>query len=934
MDERVVPEPTSAVSTEFPGSGARTGLFSVLRVRNFRLLWIGEAISVLGDQVHFVALPWLVLQLTGDPLAMGSVLALAGIPRAVFMLVGGAFTDRFSPRTIMLLSNVARMILVGAMAALVLMGRIDLWMLYGFALVFGLIDAFFYPASIAIVPALLPQHQLQSGNALVQGTAQISVLLGPLLGGALIASFGGGTATVDGVSTADLTGTGLALALDALTFLISAVTLRLIHEPARRQPSDGATPANGVMQDILDGLKTAWNDVALRFVVLISAAINFLVDGPILIGIPVLADTRFAQGAAAFGIVMSAYGGGSLVGTLLAGSLPKPDGRRLGPLLMVIIERAGLWAHGAGLRVTDVDCSGRHGIDGRSKRLCQHHIHHLASGLRSTATDGPCHEPAHVRRCRPYTGRHGSGRRAHELECDQLPGRRRAARGADHPVCCFSTNHARTRYAHLERQMKRTFPSKKTKIVCTIGPATQSPAMLAKLLAAGMNIARINFAHGNLATHRQVIDDLRSVAASMQKRVAIMGDLPGPKIRLGEIAGGSIELEREAGFTLVSEPIAGDGTRASHSFPRLPQVVVPGDNIFLNDGYVQLRVERVEGEAVHCIVEVGGPVSSRKGMNLPGIDLGMLAFTDEDHHFLRFAAETGIDAVSQSFVQDAADIEAVRKAAWALNYNPFVIAKIERAGALDHLDGILEAVDGIMVARGDLGVEIPIEQVAATQKHMIARANRYGKPVITATHMLESMIDNRRPTRAEVTDVANAILDGTDCVMLSGETAVGAFPADAVEVMARIAAVTEQEMCDEERKLLSLLRAEQAIGEISFDDLVSLNVFLSTEILAPAIVFAPTTSGITAQRLARFRLPTWIVAFSPYEKVCQELQFTWGVWTVLVEELPDNWHTYARNWSRNFEISGSLAIVTEGTGTLESGGTVRTDVLDLRAGAD
>ena len=479
--------------------------------------------------------------------------------------------------------------------------------------------------------------------------------------------------------------------------------------------------------------------------------------------------------------------------------------------------------------------------------------------------------------------------------------------------------------------MKRSFPSKKTKIVCTIGPASQAPEVLGQLMDAGMNIARINFAHGDLETHRTVIAAIRRVAAAKGRRIAIMGDLPGPKIRLGEIADGPVDLERDAPFTLVGHDIVGDASQASHSFARLPQVVAPGDSIYLNDGYVQLRVEAIQGDDVRCRVEVGGPINSRKGMNLPGIDLGILAFTEDDHAFLRFAAEQKLDAVSQSFVQDVDDIKAVRAAAADLGYHPFVIAKIERAGALDNMDAILAAVDGVMVARGDLGVEIPVELVPATQKRLIRRANRAGKPVITATHMLESMIQNRRPTRAEVTDVANAILDGTDCVMLSGETAVGAFPADAVAVMARIATVTEADFPSDERAVGALLQAEHDRGSIAFEDLVSLNVFLSTETLDPALVFVPTHSGITAQRLARFRLPMWIVAFSPDEQTCQNLQFTWGVWTVHITETPASWVDYVRAWSRDFAVDGSLAILTEGAGTLRSRGAIRTDILNLDA---
>lgn len=477
--------------------------------------------------------------------------------------------------------------------------------------------------------------------------------------------------------------------------------------------------------------------------------------------------------------------------------------------------------------------------------------------------------------------------------------------------------------------MKRQFPPKKTKIVCTIGPASQSEDVLGQLMDAGMNVARINFAHGDLATHRVVIDCIRRVAVAKRRRVAIMGDLPGPKIRLGEIANGPVDLVRDAFFTLVGEDIVGDETRASHSFHRLPQVVKPGDSIYLNDGYVQLHVETVDGDDVHCRVIVGGPINSRKGMNLPGIDLGILAFTDEDRDFLQFAAKMGLDAVSQSFVQDARDIDALRRAAAELDYRPFVIAKIERAGALDNMDAILKAVDGLMVARGDLGVEIPVELVPAVQKRLIGQANRASKPVITATHMLESMIQNRRPTRAEVTDVANAILDGTDCVMLSGETAVGAFPADAVAVMARIATVTEGDFPSGERAVGAQLMAEHEQGNIAFEDLVSLNVFLSSETLDPALLFVPTHSGITAQRLARFRMPMWIVAFSPEERTCQNLQFTWGVWTVHTPKQPESWVDYVRAWGKDFAVDGSLAILTEGAGTLRSHGAIRTDILNL-----
>ncbi|UCF42131.1 MAG: pyruvate kinase, partial [Gemmatimonadota bacterium] len=255
-------------------------------------------------------------------------------------------------------------------------------------------------------------------------------------------------------------------------------------------------------------------------------------------------------------------------------------------------------------------------------------------------------------------------------------------------------------------------PANKTKIVCTIGPASESPEIMEHMIRAGMNIARLNFSHGDFPSHKKVIENLRASSRAIGQRVAIMADLPGPKMRIGQLAQEPIELRSGDSFTLTTEDIVGDSRRVSVSFARLAEAVKPGDTLFLNDGFIQLKAEKVEGNDVECKVAVGGELRSRKGLNLPGIDLGISAFTDRDHQCLEFAMEQRVDAVSQSFVESAKDIAAVRDAAGALGYNPFIIAKIERAGALKHMDGILEAVDGIMIARGDLGVEIPIEEIA------------------------------------------------------------------------------------------------------------------------------------------------------------------------------------------------------------------------------
>ena len=305
----------------------------------------------------------------------------------------------------------------------------------------------------------------------------------------------------------------------------------------------------------------------------------------------------------------------------------------------------------------------------------------------------------------------------------------------------------------------------KTKVVCTIGPASDKPKILDAMLMAGMNVARLNFSHGDFESHAQTILNLRQASKRTGKRLAILADLPGPKMRIGEIESDPINLEEGGEITLTTREMLGTDKCVSVTLEELPNVVKAGDKLFLNDGMISLLVTEVEKENVKCEVRSGGELRARKGLNLPGIEFGISAFTKRDHECLQFAAEQKLDAISQSFVSHAADIEHVRQACDALEYKPFIIAKIERSNALDNLGAILETADGIMVARGDLGVETPISSMAVVQKDIMRKANRAGKPVITATQMLESMTNNRRPTRAEATDVANAILDGTDAVM-------------------------------------------------------------------------------------------------------------------------------------------------------------------------
>jgi pyruvate kinase len=472
-----------------------------------------------------------------------------------------------------------------------------------------------------------------------------------------------------------------------------------------------------------------------------------------------------------------------------------------------------------------------------------------------------------------------------------------------------------------------TLPTNKTKIVCTMGPACSSPEVMEQMIRAGMNVARLNFSHGDFAGHRKVIENLRAAALRVGRRVAIMADLPGPKMRIGELAQEPIELKAGGSFTLTTDEIVGDASRVSMTFKRLPQAVKPGDILYLNDGYIQIEVVRAEATDVHCRVVVGGELRSRKGLNLPGIDLGIGAFTERDRECLKFAAEHGIDAVSQSFVESGVDIEAVRAAATGLGYHPFIIAKIERSKARDNLDGILRAADGIMIARGDLGVEIPIEKIAVAQKYLMRLANLMGKPVITATQMLESMTTNRRPTRAEATDVANAILDGTDCVMLSGESAMGQYPVEAVAMLAKIATAVEPTRPAHQAR--DILRAGGKEGEIRLADLIVLNVENTLERVSPALVIVPTRSGYTARRLARFRPAVWIAAVSAQESTCQQLQFSYGVHPVYEPDHPDDWNTYARQLLRTLGVEGNLVVLTEGPSSKHPEANNRMEIVDL-----
>ncbi|WP_010868526.1 pyruvate kinase [Pyrococcus abyssi] len=426
-------------------------------------------------------------------------------------------------------------------------------------------------------------------------------------------------------------------------------------------------------------------------------------------------------------------------------------------------------------------------------------------------------------------------------------------------------------------------PDHKTKIVATIGPATSSRNMIKKLIENGVSVVRLNFSHGSFEEHAKVIEKVRDISQKLDRRVAILADLPGLKIRVGEIKGGYVELKRGEKVVLTTRDVVGDETTIPVEYKDFPRLVSKGDVIYLSDGYIVLRVEEVRGQDVEAVVVSGGKLFSRKGINIPKAYLPVEAVTPRDMEIIKFAIEQGVDAIGLSFVGSVYDVLKVKS---FLEKNDaedvFVISKIERPDAVRNFDEILKASDGIMIARGDLGVEMPIERLPILQKELIRKANTEGKPVITATQMLVSMTAEKVPTRAEVTDVANAILDGTDAVMLSEETAIGKFPIDAVKMMAKIAKVTEEYR---ESFGMSRLRElvedgtrgtiKEAIARSIIDALCTLNI---------KYILTPTRTGRTARLISRFKPKQWIFGFSTNERVCNNLMFSYGVYAFCLEE--------------------------------------------------
>jgi pyruvate kinase len=411
----------------------------------------------------------------------------------------------------------------------------------------------------------------------------------------------------------------------------------------------------------------------------------------------------------------------------------------------------------------------------------------------------------------------------------------------------------------------------RTKTVYTIGPATASAAMLRELVSAGMDVARLNFSHGTHEEHGQVLKTLRELAAELERPIAVLQDLAGPKIRIGAIPGGPVELRAGDPYVLTTHEVPGDAHQASVTYRDLPQHIRKGDTILLSDGAPILTVEEVGDGDIRCRVKVGGPISSRKGLSLSDRSIPAPILTEKDRADLAFGISEGVDFLALSFVRTAADVEEVRSFVREAAADIPLIAKIEQREAVDHIDEILQASDGIIVARGDLGVETPLEKVPCVQKMIIAKANAAAKPVITATQMLRSMVENPLPTRAEVSDVANAVLDGSDAVMLSEETAVGAYPAAAATMMRKISASAEECL-----SFASWHTRDGVHAGLSSEEGIALAACRMAEQLGAGAIVTFTKSGSTTRLVAKYRPAAPILALTPDPETHRRLALVWG----------------------------------------------------------
>ena len=452
---------------------------------------------------------------------------------------------------------------------------------------------------------------------------------------------------------------------------------------------------------------------------------------------------------------------------------------------------------------------------------------------------------------------------------------------------------------------------KKTKIICTVGPSTDEPGVLERMIMAGMNIARFNFSHGSHEEQRRRIDRVRAAESKLKKPVALLLDTKGPEMRLGKFSAGKVHLEAGDSFVLTSRDVSGTKEIASVNHEQLPQEVSPGDVILLSDGLVSLKVECIDGCDITTTVLNSGDMSDRKRVAVPGVPVNLPPLSEQDVADILFGVEQEMDFIAASFIQRAADVLAIRKVLEGAGADMGIIAKIENAEGVRNIDEIINVADGIMVARGDLGVEIPTEEVPLVQKMIITKCNKAGKPVITATQMLESMVANPRPTRAEASDIANAILDGTDVIMLSGETASGKYPVEAVETMARIAARTEASL-----PYSDLLQSRGNLVQASTTDAISYATVQVANSLDASAIITATELGYTARMVSKYRPKANIVAVSPRPKTLRTMMMYWGVSPVLCaasqnsDELVSN--SVVSALTSGIVKDGDLVVVTAG----------------------
>jgi pyruvate kinase len=461
---------------------------------------------------------------------------------------------------------------------------------------------------------------------------------------------------------------------------------------------------------------------------------------------------------------------------------------------------------------------------------------------------------------------------------------------------------------------------RKTKIICTIGPASKSSRMIQRLARAGMNVARINTAYGTEEEHTKVIRTIRGVSTRLDVPVAILLDLPGIKLRTGQLRRKEVYLKEGDQFSLTSEKVSGDEQKISVSLPEILNDIKVGNTIFLNEGAIQVKAISTTDSEVRCKVVVGGVLTSNSGINVPGVRLNVPSITGQDLKLLAFGLEQGVDFVAISFVRSAADILRLRQFLYEKGASIPLIAKIEKHEAVNDIDRIIAEADGIMVARGDLGVEIPLKKVPIVQKKIIRKCNQVGKPVIVATQMLESMVGMVRPTRAEVSDVANAIFDGVDAVMLSDETAAGRYPVETARMMANIAVETEKTL-PYERMLLE--KSEQVVPQT--DDAISYGACHIAQQIRAACIVAYTSSGSTALRVSKYRPKTPILAITHNPDVARRLALSWGIEPYVVDRPGNVDAMFQRGAQLALETGiarkGELVVITAGIPTGISGST-------------